>query len=479
MKNFREKVIQGFAWNSVNVLFGQILSLTIHIILARLLIPEHFGIIGMISIFTELALRIQGAGLGESLIRKKNVSPEEYNFVFFYGLSVGTSFYLLLFFLAPFISDFYVEPQLTWIIRVITINLVLVPLRGMNRVQLMKNLDFKGISIIETSTTLFSGIVAIYFAYKGYGVWSLVIQAMCQHVIAMTLFFLYNRWIPSFAFDKQKSKALFSIGSKFMIANFLQIGFRDIYNVIIGKQYSASSLGFYMQGMKLQKLPSNAVNTMIKNVSFPAFAEVKNDKANYKRAFGKTMRLLTYINFTILIGLAAIADPLIPTVFSEKWRATIPFFQILVMIGVLDPIKSLFGNILKVEGKGEVLIKYVFFTKLFYLIGIFLVIEQGIYALIISQVIAAFLELLVFSTIGKTIDYTGHDFLKDVVPNLCIALTVGTSLLLLNGMSPIRGFPLLFIDTIVGIITLYCISNITKNPSFMEIKTEISNRFLK
>ena len=473
MNTFKKKVVKGLAWSSVNVLSGQALGLVTNIILARLLVPEHFGLIGMISIFTELALRIQGAGLGESLLRKKEVSNQEYSFVFYYGMGIGILFYLVFFFSAPGIARFYGEPQLIWITRIMTFNLVLIPWRGMNRVQLIKALDFKAIAIIETLTSVLSCAIAIALAWQGAGIWSLVANAGCQHLFSLCMFVGYNRWLPSFSFNREKSNRLFSIGWRLMIANFVETGFRDIYNVIIGKQYSAHQLGFYLQGMKLQRLPSRSINTMIKNVTFPAFATIKTDKKKYKNAFRQTMQLLTFINFIALISLSAMADPLIPFVFSEKWRATIPFFQILIVIGLVEPVKSLFGNILKIEGQGGLLIKYVLFTKCFYFIGIIAVLGRGVHALAISQVIAALLELSVFSFIGQRIGYTLIDFLKDLLPNLGIAILAGISLYAINHSFQINSLTLLAIDALAGFFIICFSSWITGNPSFSRIRTEV------
>jgi len=477
MKEFRKKIIHAFAWNSISVFLRQGLTLLIHIILARILVPEDYGIIGMISIFMDLSLRLQGAGLGESLIRKKETTQAEYNFVFYYGLLIGLLCYLTLYYMAPLIANFYKEPRLVWIIRIMTLNLILIPLRGMNRVQLVKELRFDKIAKVEIIASIGSGLIAILFAYMGFGVWSLVIQNLSMHLFSTTMFLKFNWWLPSLSLNKNQSKALFSFGSKLMIANFIEVGFKNIYNVIIGKQYSATMLGFYSQGLKLQRLPSNAINSIIKSVSFPVFANIKEDKKKYKEAFKKTMRLLTFLNFPILITLASIADPLIPLLLSPKWIKTIPFFQMLVVIGLLGPIKSLFINILKVEGNGGKLIQYSIFTKIFYLVGVLITFKLNIYALIISQIIATILELSVFSTIGKTIGYNLTEFIQDILPNLFIATSVGGILILCNKFIQLSDFSTLLMDIALSGTLIIILSYLTKNPSFMEIKNEIIRQY--
>ena len=445
----------------------------IHITLARILIPEDFGIIGMISIFIELSLRLQGAGLGESLIRKKEVTLAEYNFVFYYGLLIGLLCYLTFYYTAPTIAHFYNEPKLIWIIRIMTLNLILIPIRGMNRVQLIKQLSFDKIAKIDILSSVGSGLIAVLLACMGFGVWSLVIQNLSMHLFSTTMFLKFNHWLPSLSLDKNKSKSLFSFGSKLMIANFIEVGFKNIYNVIIGKQYSATVLGFYTQGMKLQKLPSNAINSIIKSVSFPAFANIKEDKTKYKEAFRKTMRLLTFLNFTILITLSSIADPLIIFLLSPKWIKTIPFFQMVIVIGLLEPIKSLFINILKVEGDAGRLIRYIIFTKLFYLVGVIITFNLTIYALVISQIIATFLELSVFSTAGRNIGYNLYEFIQDILPNFFIAISIGGILLGFNRVTQFSDFATLVMDAALSIISIITLSYLTNNPSFMEIKHEI------
>ena len=469
-------MINALAWSSISVLLRQASTLLIHIILARILVPEDFGIIGMISIFIELSLRLQGAGLGESLIRKKEVIQAEYNFVFYYGLLIGSLCYLTLYCLAPIIANFYNEPRLIWIIRIMTLNLILIPLRGMNRVQLVKELSYDKIAKVEIIASIASGLIAIILACMGFGVWSLVIQNLSMHLFSTTMFLKFNWWLPSLSLNKNQSKALFSFGSKLMIANFIEVGFKNIYNVIIGKQYSVTTLGFYAQGMKLQKLPSNAINGIIKSVSFPAFANIKKDKKRYKEAFRKTMRLLTYLNFPILITLASIADPLIPLLLSSKWIKTIPFFQMLIVIGLLEPIKSLFINILKVEGNGGKLIRYIILTKLFHLVGVGVTFNLSIHALIISQIIATFLELSVFTTAGKNIGYNFTEFIKDILPNLFIATSIGGILIGCNMFTQFNNLTTLLMDAALSVVSIITLSYLTQNPSFMEIKHEIISR---
>ena len=465
--------MSGFIWNAINIASRQGLTLLIHISLARLLVPEDFGIIGMISIFMELSLRLQGAGLGEALVRKKNVCKEECNFVFYYRLCVGSICYVALFFTAPLIANFFSQPVLTGIVRIIGINLILIPLKTISIVQLIKNMQFHNIAKIEISSGIGAGLVAVYLAYQGFGVWSLVGQAVSLHVFSFFFFYAFNPWHPSLSLDRTKSKALFSFGSQLMISNFIETGFNNIYNIIIGKNYSAALLGFYSQGTKLQKLPSNAINGIIKGVSFPAFSSIRDDKHRYKNIFQKTMRLLTYLNFIALLSLAAIADPLIPLLLSDKWIKTIPFFQMLTLIGLMVPIKSLYINVLKVEGKGDILIKYVVLTKIFYLLIIAISIRLNIYALVAGQVLAVFLELMVFSRIGNYIDYRLTDLVKDILPNLAIALMSAGSLLTANHylsfMSPFR---VLCCDIAIGATVVIILSTFFKNPSFREIKIE-------
>lgn len=479
MKTLRQKIVKGLAWQSINIITRQGLTLIIHIVLARLLVPGDFGIIGMITIFMELSLRLQGAGLGEALTRKKDVSQKAYNFAFYYGLAVGICCYTILFFWAPGIASFYSEPRLVMVIRIITLNLILIPLRGMNRVQLVRSLSFNKIARIEISAAIAAGLIAICFAYFGFGVWSLVIQHLCLHTISTGLFLTANHWLPTVSVNTTEAKGLFSFGSKLMISNFIQIGFRNIFNVIIGKQYSAAILGSYTQGMKLVRMPSGAITGIIKSVSFPAFAKIREDKPRYKTAFRKSLRLTTFLNFPLLVCLAIIADPLIPFVLSEKWRPTIPFFQILVVVGLLEPIKSLFINILKVEGEGGKLIRYVTGTKVFYLLAIGISMNMDLYAIVAGQVIAATLEIATYSTVGKQIGYTSGEFIKDILPDMFMSLLVGGAVYLVNRVSPFPAFITLALDALTGALGVMLFSMMTRNPSFLEIKAELATRLLK
>jgi O-antigen/teichoic acid export membrane protein len=191
------------------------------------------------------------------------------------------------------------------------------------------------------------------------------------------------------------------------------------------------------------------------------------------------MQLLTYVNFPVLITLAAVADPLIPFLLSPKWNQTIPFFQMLVFIGMMQPLKSQFINILKVEAKGKQLIRFVLWSKLFYIMGIILTLNMGLYALVASQVIANGCELFIFCMVGKEIGYLKSDFLKDIMPNLGLALSTGGLLYTINALTSLPPFWALVMDLFVGVATYLILSFLTKNPSFMEIKKEVTSKFAK
>lgn len=476
MTALKEKVIRGLAWSSANVFVKHGLGFMIHIVLARLLVPEDFGVIGMISIFMQLSLRLQGAGLGEALIRQGEVNRESYNFVFFYGVVVGSCLYGIFYFSAPLIASFYGEPKLIWVTRLITLNLIIIPLSGINRIQLVKELEFNKIAITEITASVLSGGIAILLAYHNFGYLSLVIQNICLYFFSMLLLVVFNRWLPSFSFNRADSVKLFSFGSQLMVANFIQVGFNNIYNVIIGKQYSAAHLGLYMQGMKLQGVPSNAIGTVIKNVSFPAFAKIRDDKARYNAAFRETVRLLTFINFPLLTVLAVTADTFIPLLLSEKWAGSVPFFQMLIIIGLLEPVKSLFVTQFKVSGRADLLIKTIIFTKLFFVIGILITLRINLYAIVISQVVATCIELFFFAGIGREIGYSVTDFIYDILPNAATALLTGAAILLFSPLTGLEGLPALITEIAAGASLFLAIAALTRNPGLVKLKAEISSR---
>ena len=477
MKSFKEKVIRGLAWNFLNVFFKHGLSLIIHIVLARLLIPEDFGVIGMISIFIQLSLRLQGAGLGESLLRKKQTNQEEYNFVFFYGIFLGLFMYLIFYWTAPWIARFYAEPKLVWATRLITLNLIIIPLSGINRIHLVKELEFNKIAITEICASILSGAIAIILAYKGYGYMSLVIQNISLYFFSMILLISFSRWLPTLSIHWKQSIELFSFGSQLMVANFLQVGFKNIYNVMIGKYYSATDLGLYMQGMKLQRIPSEAIGTVIKNVSFPAFAQIQEDRKRYKKIFRNAIGLLTFISFPLMTVFVVTADPLIPLLLSEKWRGAIPFFQMLAVVGFMEPVKSLFVTLFKVSGRADRLIKTILVTKIFFLIGILVTFKINLYALVISQVIATVLELAFFARIGKEIQYNFMEFLSDLLPNFITAIMLGTVLTFFNRLTNFESVISIFLCYGLASFSFFSIAYITKNPNLHKIWAEIRKRF--
>ena len=276
--SLKQKTIHGLTWSFIDNFAQKGITFVIGIILARLLSPSEFGLIGMITIFVAISSSFINSGFGSALIRKKDCTDTDLSTVFYYNLVVGVLFFLILLVSAPVISRFFNEPQLKSLVQVLAIILVIDFLTLIQTTILTKRVDFKLQTKISVISSIFSGIIGITMAFKGFGVWSLVVKQLSQHLANSVLLWLLNRWRPLFVFSKQSFKELFSFGYKLMISGLINAIYRNVYYMIIGKYFSAQELGYYTRANNFKNLPSSNINGIISRVSYPVLAQLQGSK---------------------------------------------------------------------------------------------------------------------------------------------------------------------------------------------------------
>ena len=352
-KDIKKKTVFGMIWTAAEKFGSMVMAFISNLILARLLLPEDFGVIGMLHIFIAISGAFMIGGFGDAIIQKKNTTHTDYSTVFMWNMVLSVFFYVIIFISSPAIARFYDMPSLCAVLRVYGLVLILVGLSVVQSSILRKELKFKLLSIRNLTASFCGLVVGIVMAFMGFGVWSLVISALVNQLMNAILVWRLSSWRPSIVFDKKSFKELFSFGGMMMLTSLVEKIYVNIQGLLIGKWYSANELGYYTQAKKLEDVPTSTLSYIVTNVSFPVFSKFQDDKNMLLYGLRKNIKAITYLNFPLCILLLVIASPLIELLYGAKWNSSVPYFQLLCLSGLLYTMNSLNGSVVKALGKGK------------------------------------------------------------------------------------------------------------------------------
>lgn len=385
MGELKEKTLSGVKWNAIGRFSTQGVSFVISVLLARILSPSDYGVVGMIGIFMAIAQTFIDSGFGSALIRKKDCTDEDYSTAFYFNIVVGIVCYFILFFSAPLIASFFDTPILKDIVRVLSINLFLGSLTIVQSAKLTAAVDFKSQAKISLVATIISGGVGLLMAYSGYGVWSLVYQSVSSSVVRTILFWVVTKWRPQRTFSKQSFKYLFAFGSKILSASLLHTVYANLTTILIGKFYTPKDLGYYTRGENLAVLPSSNLTGILQSVTYPILAKIQDDDARLISIYRKYIRITSMVIFFGMFLMAALAKPLIITLFTDKWENSIIYLQVFCFAYMFDHICQLNLNILYVKGRSDLVLRLEVIKKTISISMIVAAIPFGVLAICISR----------------------------------------------------------------------------------------------
>ena len=356
-ENLKNKAIKGVAWNFIGTSSNRIIQFAISIILARLLTPADYGLIGMLGFFMGIANTFIDSGFSSALIQYKDRNNEDYCTVFYVNFGMSLLMYGLLALSAPWIASFYNQPVLVGIIRIYCLTLIIGALTAINNVRLTIDLNYKASTMILFVAALISGIVGIVFAYFGYGVWSLVIQQIIASLLRTILLFYYVKWVPSFSFSIRSFKKLFGYGSKLLVAGLIHSVYSQMYPLVIGKQFPAADLGYVTRAQNFNEVVAHNVTTILGQVAFPVLARVQDNDGTLLRVYNKYMHMSSFMVFPMVMFLCGIAKPMILLILTEKWAPSILLLQILSFGYIWEGIIKINLNLLYVKGRTDLVLK--------------------------------------------------------------------------------------------------------------------------
>lgn len=424
--SLKKQALSGLVWTFAQQFSVQGISFVVSIVLARILQPSEFGIIGMIAVFVAIGNSLVSSGLTQSLIRSQSLTQKDYSTVFFFNLMGSVVVYAIIFFAAPFIADFYNQPILVSILRIYCLSFLIDALTSVQIARLTKDMNFKAQMIVVVPSLIISGACGVAFAYRGFGVWSLVYMTLIQKLLQTIQYWLRTKWYPSFVFSIPVFKEHFFFGYKITLAELLDSFFRNIYQVIIGRFFSPTQVGYFTRADTIKQLPVYNISIALKKVTYPLFSSIQHDNVKLKSAYRQVMQLTLYIVCPILVFMAVLAEPLFRFLLTEKWLPAVPYFQILCFAGILQPIHSYNLNILKIKGRSDLYLKLEIYKKIIIVASILATIKFGIIGLIWGQ-LAISIVIFFINTYysGRFINYPTKEQMKDIFPVVLFSLILG------------------------------------------------------
>ena len=423
-QNLKSKAVSGVIWTSIQR-FSQILvGFVSGIVLARLLEPEDFGCIGMLSIFMLISATFIDGGFGSALIQKKRPTIDDYSTVFFWNLGLSIVLYLLLFAAAPFIANFYRTPILRDVLRVQGVVLIINALQTVQSNQLNKQFRFKKIAITLSLTAVISLITTIWLAYNGWGVWALVAQNIVMSLIPTIVYWLTNKWLPKLVFSIQSFKELFNFGFYMLLTSLVSTIVNNIQGLLIGRIYNPTMMGYYSKAHSTEMLASNTISQVVAQVSYPLYSELQDSKIMMISAIKRITSSIAFMTFPLMFLLILLAKPIFILLYSEKWIESIPYFQMLCLAGLAICLQSANSQTIAAIGKSKVMFRWGLFKQLlgvtFVIVGLLV---WGIKGMLIGMVMKSWLIYIVnASLVSKYIGYKLGRQLLDILPIMLLAI---------------------------------------------------------
>ena len=462
--------IKGVGWSFGGSAASYGIQFLVGIVLARLLSPEEYGLIGVISIFITIFNGIVDSGFTSALIRKNDASDKDYSTAFMTNLSFSVILFILLYFSAPYIAVFFKNHQLVALTRVMGFSLILNALSMVQVALLTKDLDFKTQTKCSVYSSLLSGVVGVAMAYVGFGVWALVGQQLSK--ISFNTFFLwvFRHWRPNFTFSIRSFKELWNYGWKLLVSGILNNLWNQLYQVVVGKVYTPVTLGYYTKAHEYVNLVSLNLTSVVQKVSFPTLSKLQEDNVVLKRGYRRVIRVTMLVTFVLVLGLAACGRQFILVIIGEKWLPCIPFLQIICLQMVLYPLHSLNLNVLQVKGRSDLFLKLEIIKKIIGVIPILLGIFVGIYSMLITSVFTGMISyyLNAYYT-SPLLDYGIKEQVKDILPSFGVAFAMAVPVFAMSFI-PLNPFILLPLQIVAGAIITISICEVTKLPEYLEIK---------
>lgn len=469
-ESLKKKTVRGTFWSAVDNIANQGVTFLVGLVLARLLTPHEYGLIGYIMILVAVFNSIVDSGFSNALIRKKDAGETDYSTAFIFNLAVSVVLMAAMYLLAVPFSRFFREPQLVLLVRVMSVIIIINALALVQRTRLVKNVDFKTQTKASLISSLTSAGVGLGMAFGGLGVWSLVGQQISRQLVNTVCLWLLNRWKPSREFSWSSFREMFGFGWKLLVSGLIDTVWREISQLVIGKCYSTETLGQYTRGKQFSDIFSSNMTSIVQRVSYPVLSSVQDERERMREGYRRIIRVTMLASFVLLFGLAAVADSLVVVLIGPQWQEAAHYLQILCFSACLYPLHAINLNMLQVQGRSDLFLKLEIVKKIIavgpLLLGIFIGIDWMLWGWVITGIICYWLNARYSGTL---IGYSIKAQIMDILPSLVIAIVMAACVwpLSLLNLQPIW---MLLVQLCAGAAVVIGLCEAFRLPEYLEIK---------
>lgn len=479
MINETRKTITNFIWRFAERCGAQIVTFIVSIVLARILTPEDYGTVALVTVFTTILQVFVDAGLGTALIQKKDADDIDFSSVFYFNFIICLVLYIGMFVLAPYIAKFYNDNTLVPIIRVISLTIIISGIKGIQQSYVSRNMLFKRFFFSTIGGTVLSAILGISLAYAGFGVWALVVQQLSNTAIDTLILWLTVKWRPKKVFSWDRLKSLLSFGWKLLVSSLLDTCYNNLRNLVIGKMYSSSDLAFYNQGDKFPKVIVTNINTSIDSVLLPTMSNSQDDKKRVKQMTRRAIKTSTYVMAPLMMGLAFCANPIVKLVLTEKWISCVPYLRIFCITYMFWPVHTANLNAIKAMGRSDWFLKLEIIKKIMGMIILLSTMWFGVMAMAYSLLVSSVLSQIINSWPNrKLLGYGYLEQVRDFAPGILLAVGMGICVYFL-GFLKLPTIIILLIQIVTGFIIYIGMSAILKLEEYKYLLQMIRSLFKK
>ena len=473
--SLKHKAVSGILWSSIQQFGTAIISFISNIVLARLLTPNDFGCIGLLTIFIAISNVFIVGGFISAIIQKKETTSLDYSTAFFWNIAVSFICYALIFLCAPKIATFYRISMLTDILRILGFVLIINALSVVQSTILRKSFQFNRLAKIGIISTILSVVVAISLAYKGWGVWSLVAQQIVFSICNAVCLWYKSTWIPRFQFSGKLFKEMFGYGSFLLLSDLLNNFVDNLQGLIIGRKYSTTDMGYYTQAKKLEEIPTTSISGVVGFVTFPMYSSIQDDRKRLGQAVKQSMGMMNFVNFPLMILLIVIAKPLILLLYSEKWIGSVEYFQILCVAGFVNCMQSVNYQVVAAVGKSKELFKWNVVKRIIGIILMLLGSNYGVRGVLYGMVVSFYITYVVNACLAN--QSTGYSLFMQLKDSLSIfRLTIIPALIaFLLSFSSLHYIVLLLSQVLVFLLFYFAIASFFKRIEYYELQNILKN----
>lgn len=482
-EQLKSKTVGGIFWSFGERILAQLVSFVVSIVLARMIVPEEYGIISIVMVVISICNVFVTSGFSTSLVQKKNADDTDFSSVFYFGLVFSIILYIGVFFSAPLISKFYEYDSLTNVIRVMSVTLIISSVKSVQHAKISRDMKFRKFFWSTLFGTIISAVVGVVMAYFGMGVWALVAQYLTNNLVDTLILSFTSRWRPKWKFSFKRLKVLLSFGWKVLLSSLLFTIYNDLRTLVIGKVYSSEDLAYYDKGKQFPRVIVANIDSALSSALLPVMSKMQDDLSSVKGVIRRSMRTGSYIVMPMVVGLAVIAEPMVSLLLTDKWLFCVPYLQLMCFAYALLPLQTANTQAVLAVGRSGISLKTEIIKRGANILILLVTFKLGVFALVIGEVVATLVSYLVNTIVSKKLfGYGPLAQLKDLIPFILVSLAMGAIIFPIKYL-PLTTIVVLVLQILFGVIIYVALSAIFKIESFRYIlniiKPYISKIFAK